>query len=287
MAVPLANPMISLLALDLDGTLFRSDRTISERTLSALAACRARGVRVAIATARPYASVKTRVDVRLHRGVSWICGNGGSVYLDGQLLYSDELPGGTAREVLSQLESGPHPYTISMEMGGRLYVNGHLDVEGTPHEVADLVSVVDGPVAKILVTMVPYLMEPVQLPDLPSGCAVRLSDGGRAAHILSPTASKENALSALLGILDLEFSNVMAFGDDTTDIGMIQRSGVGVAMGNGVPELQTIADRVAPTNDENGVAVVLEELLATWGETSAQQDEDDQGAGAPRPKPAG
>ena len=265
--------MISLLALDLDGTLFRSDLTISERTLSALDACKALGVRLAIVTARPYASVKMRVDARLHRGVPWVCGNGGSVYLDNRLLHRNELPAETAKAVLSTLESAPHPYIVSIEMAGRLYMNRQLEMEGTPHEVADLVSVVDGPVAKILVTMNPYLGAPVRLPDLPGGCAVRLSDGGRAAHILSPTASKEAALSTLLDTLNLTFDNVMAFGDDTTDIGMIQRSGVGVAMGNGVPELRAIADRVAPTNDEDGVAIVLEELIPTWGESSGEQDE--------------
>ena len=56
--------------------------------------------------------------------------------------------------------------------------------------------------------------------------------------------------------------NVVAFGDDTNDIEMVRQSGLGVAMTNAVAEVKAVARRHAPTNDEDGVACVLEELLA-------------------------
>jgi len=255
--------MISLLALDLDGTLFRDDRSVSKRSITALEACRREGLRVAIATARPFVAVKGRLDARLSRGVPWICSNGALIYEDEQCVYTDAVPPDTAREVLQRLASPAQHFTISMEMAGNLYINEHLDMGPIPCEVAELARIVDAPVTRIQVTKGPDFQERVVLPELPQGCAVRVSDGGRSAQILSPTATKENGLQALLERLGLGFENVMAFGDDVTDMEMLRRSGVGVAMGNAVPEVLAIANRVAPTNEEDGVAVVLEELLAS------------------------
>lgn len=260
--------MISLLALDLDGTLFRSDRTVSERSIAALEACRRRGVRAAIATARPLLAVDGVLDGRLKPGVPWICSNGACIYEDEECVHTDALPVYTAREVLQRLESHEEPLTVSMEMDGRLYLSEHLDLGPIPFEVAQLSRAVEAPVTRIQVTLGPDFRELPAMPELPVGCEVRVSDGGRSAQVLSPTATKENGLLALLGRLGLGFENVMAFGDDVTDMEMLRWSAVGVAMGNAVPELIAIADRVAPTNEEDGVAAVLEELLGSGGSSS-------------------
>ena len=257
---------ISLLALDLDGTLFRKDTSVSERSIAALEACRRKGLTVAIATARPLVAVEGRLDERLWRGIPWVCSNGAAIYEDRQCVYTDALPADTAREVLQRLESHEPHFTVSMEMGGRMYINEHLDLGPIPFEVAELSRAVDAPVTRIQVTMGPDFRELPAMPTLPEGCEVRVSDGGRSAQVLSPTATKESGLLALLDRLGLGFEHVMAFGDDVTDMGMLQRSAVGVAMGNAVPELIAIADRVALTNEEDGVAVVLEELLASRGQ---------------------
>lgn len=55
---------------------------------------------------------------------------------------------------------------------------------------------------------------------------------------------------------------MVAFGDNNNDVEMLQWAGLGVAMGNALPEVKALADRVAPTNDEFGVAAVVEELAA-------------------------
>ncbi len=60
------------------------------------------------------------------------------------------------------------------------------------------------------------------------------------------------------GILPEE---ICAVGDDVNDIPMIRAAGLGVAMGNAVPRVKEAADRVAPTNDEDGLATVVDWLL--------------------------
>ena len=53
----------------------------------------------------------------------------------------------------------------------------------------------------------------------------------------------------------------MAFGDGLNDITMIENAGVGVAMGNAVDEVRRVADKITATNDEDGVAAVIETLM--------------------------
>jgi hypothetical protein len=73
--------------------------------------------------------------------------------------------------------------------------------------------------------------------------------------------SKADALEELAAYLGTDRSGIMAFGDSSNDEQMVVRAGVGVAMGNSVPELLDVADYIAPTNEDDGVAYTLEHLL--------------------------
>jgi hydroxymethylpyrimidine pyrophosphatase-like HAD family hydrolase len=70
------------------------------------------------------------------------------------------------------------------------------------------------------------------------------------------------ALQVVLEGMGYGLENAMAFGDDVNDVGMVARSGIGVAVANAVPEVHAVADRITRSNDEDGVAMVIEELLA-------------------------
>ncbi|NMA94164.1 MAG: HAD family hydrolase [Clostridiales bacterium] len=76
-----------------------------------------------------------------------------------------------------------------------------------------------------------------------------------------PGTSKGSALAVLAEELGEDMSAVMAFGDSTNDKDMLLRAGIGVALGNAVPEILAAADYIAPSNDEDGVAFALWELL--------------------------
>ncbi len=71
----------------------------------------------------------------------------------------------------------------------------------------------------------------------------------RALQLVSPTGTLSEAL---------------VFGDDLSDLGIIRAARYGVAMGNGRPKVRELAPYSTLSNDDDGVAVVLEVLLATW-----------------------
>lgn len=75
-------------------------------------------------------------------------------------------------------------------------------------------------------------------------------------------ADKGKGLAALCRHLGIEREEVIAFGDGTNDTSMIKYAGLGVAMGNASPEVKAAADRITETNENAGVADVLEEILA-------------------------
>ena len=81
-----------------------------------------------------------------------------------------------------------------------------------------------------------------------------------AIEVLHPSVSKGLALDVLCRRFGIEREHVLAFGDNVNDVEMLEFAGLGVAMANGSPEALAVADRITASNDEDGIAVVLEEL---------------------------
>jgi Cof subfamily protein (haloacid dehalogenase superfamily) len=80
-------------------------------------------------------------------------------------------------------------------------------------------------------------------------------------EFLHPAASKGNALKMIAADLGIQPGEIMAFGDNHNDIGMLRFAGCGVAMGNAHDEVKAEADYVTSSNAEDGVAAAIEELV--------------------------
>lgn len=81
------------------------------------------------------------------------------------------------------------------------------------------------------------------------------------ADIAAKGANKWNAIEQLIRKLEILPSEVIAIGDNINDISMIENAGLGVAMKNGSPHVRALADVVAPSNDEDGVAYIVEKYV--------------------------
>ncbi len=82
-----------------------------------------------------------------------------------------------------------------------------------------------------------------------------------AIHITNTDVSKGNAMLKLCKFLKIERKETVAIGDKVNDISMIKMAGLGVAMRNASDEIKQIADMVTSSNEENGVAEVLERIM--------------------------
>jgi hydroxymethylpyrimidine pyrophosphatase-like HAD family hydrolase len=81
-------------------------------------------------------------------------------------------------------------------------------------------------------------------------------------QILAAGADKTHALRYLIDRLDSHMEHVIAIGDDINDVDMIRDSGLGVAVANAIPEVKAVAKHHTLSNDEDGVALVIEEILS-------------------------
>jgi len=243
----------------MDGTLLSSDGRLSARTLAAMQGCQRAGIRVVIATGRCFGEAKHPIPEGFAPD-AWICEGGARVHAGGRCLYEDLIPVSVSRELVCWLEAHYPGSTVWAEVGGALLANRPLRGE-YGFQVVDLVAHLVRPVGMIVIesTTTEVLFSAQE--RLPASCRMFITDGGKWGLIMAAGVSKANALRRLLAHWGLALNEAMAIGNDTNDIEFIAECGVGVAMGNAIPEAKSAADLVTAGNDEEGVAQVLEALL--------------------------
>lgn len=102
-----------------------------------------------------------------------------------------------------------------------------------------------------------------RLQELLDECdCVRFSDG-YWYKFTKKTATKERAITEVCAACKIKEEEIMAFGDDYVDIGMLRLCGKGVAMGNALREVKENADCVIGGNDEDGIAEYLAAVIQT------------------------
>ena len=250
--------MISVVAVDLDETLLRSDRSVSPRTLDALAAWETAGNRLVIATGRPPRSARRIPDPLRH--LPCICYNGAAIYLNDRPHYTRTIPARDAWQIVDFLLTTLPEGRVGIEIDDVLYVNRPTDRPGCQY-TPDLLGMAARPAAKILMSMTEYLAADPSADGLPDSAQVLLSEKYDLAQIMPSQSSKATALRHLTDEWGVSMRHVAAFGDDVNDVDMVQAAGLGVAMANAVVEVKAVADRITASNDADGVAVVVEELL--------------------------
>jgi len=82
-------------------------------------------------------------------------------------------------------------------------------------------------------------------------------------EVFDPSVNKWEGIMHVAKAHDIDPSQIVAIGDDVNDLTMIASAGLGVAMGNARPEVAAAARRVIGRNDQDGLAIFLEELVAT------------------------
>lgn len=242
--------MIQLVAVDLDETLLRTDKTVSSFTLSTLRAVRARGVKLVYATARGHSAEKF-ISSALFDG--YVRMNGALAYIGSQLVYRKTVPGSLAKGFL--LACCHQGLKAAAEWEGNHYSNFDVSAEwshGARYQISDF----EHPPkqSEKLYALVRSEKEVAVLrASLPDALYLTVSRDG-LAQVMHKQATKMNALKHLADCWGIPVQNIAAFGDDDNDLDMLAGCGMGIAMGNAVPAAQLKADAVCGTNNEDGVA---------------------------------
>ena len=264
---------IKLIAIDMDGTLLRSDKTISEESKRAITAAKESGMKVVITTGRPLKATELFLEeCQLQDpGDYSITFNGGLIQKNdtGEVLSAASLSSKDVNDIYHLLNELDLP--MSAVGYNAIFETSHA--EGKPSfyreiqpllEVKEGISVEDIPEVTKIVTArtaeeidskMPLISEsyydrftivksqPVLLEFMPNG------------------VHKANGLKFLAEELNIKPEDMMAIGDMENDYSMIDYVGLGVAMGNGDERIKDIAQYVTKSNDEHGVAHAIKKFV--------------------------
>jgi HAD superfamily hydrolase (TIGR01484 family) len=261
-----------LVATDLDGTLLRSDGTVSPASRDALAAVSAQGAAHIVVTGRAVPWTRHVLDDLGYQGLA-VCGQGAQVYDAGagRLLTSVTLDRQLAAMALAKIEAEVGPLALAASrdgLGGEVLIGpGYvynpelpvLHITGSDDLWAE-------PINKI------YIQHPglsddelTQVATDVAGDLVSATMAGAGIVELLPLGlTKATGLSLAARRLGVPAAKTIAFGDMPNDIPMFGWAGYGVAMANGHPELKAVADEVTASHDEDGIALVLTRLFGPF-----------------------
>jgi Cof subfamily protein (haloacid dehalogenase superfamily) len=263
-------PAIRVIATDLDGTLLRSDSTLSARTRQALRSTRAAGIRVVAATARP-----PRVIDALFGGTDLVdialCGSG-AVHYDpatGQMTITHTIGVELVRRVITRIVDLVPGAGFAAEDGRRVrFEPGYryrptLDNDRVP--VGSTEELLTGPLVKLLVWLPekdPAATWARLSPSLGTLVDCTWSNDDAPLEIAASGVSKAAALAELCATWEVDRTEVVAFGDAMNDLRMLAWAGTAYAVANADPAVLAATPHHTGSNDSDGVAEVLEKVLA-------------------------
>ncbi|MFV8130214.1 HAD family hydrolase [Streptomyces syringium] len=265
-----APPPYRLVATDLDGTLLRPDDTVSERTRAALARATAAGAAHIIVTGRSVPWTRAILEALDYQGLA-VCGQGAQVYHAGEhrLLTSVTLDRQLAALAVAKVEAEVGPLYLAASRDG---MDGDVLI-GPGYRIQD------GPLPAVPITdpaelwLTPLNKLYLQHPDLGDDELVEVARrvagdlvgvtmaGAGIVELLPLGLSKATGLSLAARRLGVKAADTIAFGDMPNDIPMFGWAAHGVAMANAHPELRAVADEITDSNENDGIAAVLERLF--------------------------
>ena len=268
-----------LLVLDVDGTLVNNNKEITPRTKDALFRAMEAGHSVMIASGRPTPGVQRYVDeLRLAEYGGYTLTYNGARVQDcrmGRELYEKRLPNKLLRPIYEYAEEhdlGIITYEKDMSLDPQVLSGRRLDDwllwEARINQLSvgvceDFLDYVNYDIYKVLLTSDPEVSEK-HMKELQKWFGDSANVMRSEAFFIEVTArhiDKARTLAKVIGPIGITQTNTICCGDAFNDISMVKYAGVGVAMGNAKPEVKEVADYITASNEEDGIAEVVERFL--------------------------
>ena len=263
-----------VLVLDLDGTLTNSQKEVTDKTLEAVIKMQQQGHKVVIATGRPTpGAVPIAKKLKLDQFGGFIASFNGGQITDcktNEVIYQQTLPANIVPE-LFKLAEEINIGLISYDKAGIIAADRpdkYIDLEARINHLPvsykkNIIEYIDFPLNKCLGTA-----EPEIAPEKEAAFKAKFGDRINVSRsepffieITPKGIDKAASLEHLCEIIGSSRENMIACGDGFNDISMIKYAGVGVAMSNAQEEVKAAADYITASNDDDGVAQVIYEMI--------------------------
>lgn len=288
--------MYKLIAIDLDGTLLNSYGQVSERNREALKKAQEKGIQIVLASGRSTNSVKNMAN-ELGNNNYIICGNGSLVYdlRNEDIIYDKFIEKKKALQIIKICEQNSiyyNVYTENMVIAKTLSNNVlfyHQENANKPDSRKTKINLVENiyeyienleneNILKFTISdnsniifnsIIKKLrdIKNIDVLDVAHMSRKIIKSGTEEVEIAyyyteitNENVDKWNATKWLAEKLNISNEEIIGIGDNVNDKLLIENAGLGVAMGNSAPYIKEIADRVVATNNEDGVAQIIEEI---------------------------
>jgi Cof subfamily protein (haloacid dehalogenase superfamily) len=261
-------PVPRLVASDLDGTLVRSDGTVSDRTKSAIRQVQATGAVFVMVTARPPRWVDDMAELVGEHGVA-IVANGAILYdvAGRRALRTRMIEPAVALEVAEAIRAEIPDVQFAIERADRYGQEPHyFNRWPKPDDalVASITELLTEPTAKLLVRHPDWHSDMLltRISELVGDrVAASHSGGERLVEISATGVSKAATLADFAAMQGLSADDTIAFGDSLNDLPMLAWAGTSYGVANAHAQVLEVVDEVCGSNDEDGVAEILERLF--------------------------
>ena len=249
-----------MIVTDLDNTLLRRDKTISNYTKSIFSRCADAGIKIVFATARPVRAVTKWLNLDI-RNDACICHNGAVIYIGGELF----LETGIEHDSVCRFLDGAKQFDkmkIAAEINDTLYANFDASTiwPGVEYTMTDFDDLPMAPADKLIFVTT----NENEIKKIERLCADNLYweiSENEVLMIMNINARKINAVKKIAAHYGFSPAETVAFGDDYNDVEMLRECGAGVAVNNAIDAAKAAADFVCGDCDDDGVSKWLEKHI--------------------------
>jgi Cof subfamily protein (haloacid dehalogenase superfamily) len=262
-----------MVAIDLDGTLLTSRKTISAVTHTTLRAALEKGVKVVLATARPPRSVRSYYE-GLKLDTPTINYNGALIWDEKRRRAIEHTPLDVevAKRVIAFGRKRYAELVVSVEILDKWYTDHYAEApeymtETGRHFSPDFIGPLDAfmrvPITKLMLLGNPAWVGELEksIPEKFGETVQHTRSDPHLLQLMSPRTSKAGALSKIASRLGIDPAEVMAIGDAPNDVEMLKWAGLAIVPENGWDMAKRVADAIVPCNDADCVAVALKQFV--------------------------